>query len=40
MEKRSWIFDKEADVEASVGWWREDWVQRRSMNGCLSLCGM
>lgn len=33
MEKRSWMLDKEADVEASVGWWQEDWVQMRSMNG-------
>lgn len=40
MEKRSWKLDTEADVEVSGGWWQEDWVQRRSMNGCFSLCGM
>lgn len=35
MEERGCILDKEADVEASVGWWQEHWVQRRSINGVL-----
>lgn len=35
MEERSCILDEETDVEASIGWWQEDWVQRRSMNGVL-----